>query len=328
MSTMPRILVIDDTPLETTRLHAEITSLDYEIAIVCNGADGILKAREFIPEVILLNPILPDMNGYDLCRKLREQKETAHVPILLITPAGKLTDKEVGIASGATDYIAQTHDIKELQAKLEACLRVKGFLDKRVYHQNETQANVRDAQLIAITDPVTGLLNRKYLQDILSQEFLRSQRYGTLFSVIMMDVDCFKEVNDSFGHDIGDQILHELSVVIRAQMREVDLLSRYGGDELVALLPQSSCDMAVIVAKRIFEAVRVHVFPRLGKGEGWKGKPLTISMGICGLPNPHIYQAFQVVSGADLALIRAKRMGRNRIEVATEKDISLISPVT
>jgi len=325
---MPRILVIDDNPLETTRLHAEIASLNYDIAIACTGADGILRAREFNPEVILLNPILPDMNGYDICRKLREQKGTARVPILLIATVGIIQDKEAGIGSGATGLYAQTDGIKALQAKVEACLHTKVILDKRMYHQSETQANLCDPHLLTITDPVTGLLNKKYLQDILAQEFLRSQRYGTFFSIIMMDVDCFKEVNDSLGHDVGDQILHELSVVIRSRIREVDLLARYGGDELAALCPQSSCDMAVIVAKRIFEAVRVHIFPRLGRREGWEGKPLTMSMGICGLPNPHIYQALQVVSGADLALMRAKRMGRNRIEVATEKDITLISPAT
>jgi diguanylate cyclase (GGDEF)-like protein len=325
---MPRILIIDDNTSETEKLRAELKHLNYETACTATGADGIVTAQKFSPEIILLNPILPDMNGYDVCRKLREKKETSHIPILLVVAPSKPMDKQANLSLENADYIAKTKDIKELQAKIEASLHVKIYLDKRIYHQNETQAGGHDSTPLSITDPATGLLNRTYLQDILAQEFLRSQRYGTLFSVIVMGVDCFKEVNDVFGHDIGDQILHELSVVIRSQIREVDLLARYGGDELAALLPQSSCDIAMIVAKRISEAVRVHVFPRLGKADGWKGKPLQVSMGICGLPNPHIHQAIQVISGADLALIRAKRMGRNRIEVATEKDISLISPGT
>jgi len=325
---MPRILIIDDNTSETEKLRAELKHLNYETACTATGADGIVTAQKFSPEIILLNPILPDMNGYDVCRKLREKKETSHIPILLVVAPSKPMDKQANLSLENTDYIAKTKDIKELQAKIEASLHVKIYLDKRIYHQNEAQTSGHDSKPLSITDPATGLLNRTYLQDILAQEFLRSQRYGTLFSVIVMGVDCFKEVNDVFGHDIGDQILHELSVVIRSQIREVDLLARYGGDELAALLPQSSCDIAMIVAKRISEAVRVHVFPRLGKADGWKGKPLQVSMGICGLPNPHIHQAIQVISGADLALIRAKRMGRNRIEVATEKDISLISPGT
>ncbi|MBI3598623.1 MAG: diguanylate cyclase [Nitrospirae bacterium] len=323
---MPRILIIDDNQLETTRLRAEITGLDCEIACACSGSDGILKAQEFIPEVILLNPILPDMNGYEICRKLRTQKEIYGVPILLIATAGRTTDKEVEIGSEAANYIQEADNVKALREKVAACLGVKIVLDKRVYPQATTQKNLHDAQPLTITDPITRLLNRNYFHEILLQDFLRSQRYGTFFSVIMLDVDCFKEVNDAFGHDIGDEILHELSVVIRSQIREVDLLSRYGGDELAALLPQASCDMAMIVAKRISKAVCLHIFPRLGKREGWEGRPLTLSMGICGLPNPHIRHALQVTSGADLALMRAKRLGRNRMEVATEQDISLIPP--
>jgi len=322
---MRRVLVINDNKIETSLLRSEVTRLDYEIACACSGTEALAAAREFIPEVILLNPILPDMNGYDLCCQLRAQKEMSNVPILLIATERLPRNWEASI--GLKD-LARENDIKELQTKLETCLRVKTYLDQRIYNPNETETHLRKGHILSITDPVTGLLNKKYLQDILSQEFLRSQRYGTFFSLIMMDVDCFKEVNDSLGHDIGDQILYELSVVIRSQIRGVDILSRYGGDVLAALLPQSSSDMAVIVAKRISEAVRIHIFSRLGRGEDWKGKPLTVSMGICGLPNPHISQAIQVLSGADLALIRAKRMGRNKMEVATDQEVRLISQAT
>jgi len=323
---MRRILVIDDNPVETSRLHAEITKLDYEISCVCSGAEAIVTAREFNPEMILLNPILPDMNGYDLCQKLREQNETAHIPILLIASSNITSGKEESITLANADSIALTHDIKTLQEKMETCLRVKTYLDKRIYSKNDPVAYSRDPQFLTITDPVTGLLNKKYLHNVLLQEFLRSKRYSTFFSIIMMDVDCFKKVNDAFGHDIGDQILYELSVVIRSQMRGVDIISRYGGDVFTALLPQSSCAMAMIVAKRILEAVRIHIFPRLKKDARWEGTPLTLSMGICGLPNAEIHQAIQVISGADLAILRAKKMGKNRIEVATEKDINLIPP--
>ncbi len=320
---MQRVLIVDDNQIETFSLQAEMTRLGYETTCVRNGADGMRKAQQFSPEMILLNPILPDMNGYDFCRKLREKKETAHISIILI-----LSPDKGPRAKEDTNPSSKTKDLKELQSKIEALLPVKTYLDKRIYSSNETQAIVPNSNLMSIVDPITGTLHKKYFQEILTQEFLRAERYGILFSIIVMDVDCFKEVNNLFGHDIGDQILEELSVVIRTQIREVDLLSRYGGDELSILLPQTSCDTAIIVTKRISEAVRVHVFSKLEKGAGWKGRPLTLSMGVCGLPNPAITQAIQILSGADLALMRAKQTGRNRVEVATDADIRLIVPET
>ncbi len=319
---MPRILIIDDSILEVNQVSKEVTKWGHEIIVASCGADGMEKSRQSVPDIIILDLVLPDMTGYDICRMLRGQKETYRTPIILLTVKGTTEDKVVGFGCGANDYITKPYDMRELQARVEACLRVKEHLDRLTRDNEEMKAHLKTAENMAITDPVTGLFNRRYFHDVLSQEFLRSQRYGTIFSTMMLDLDCFKEINDSFGHDVGDYVLSELSKVVRSQVRDVDLLSRYGGDELAILLPQSSCSRAMQVAERILEAVRHCKLPRL---VGWE-KKITVSIGVAGLPNPNFYQGFQVLSAADLALIRAKRMGRNRVEIANEQDIQPIQP--
>jgi diguanylate cyclase len=140
---------------------------------------------------------------------------------------------------------------------------------------------------------------------------------------MMIDIDFFKQVNDSISHNAGDIILREVSKVIGSQIRDMDILSRWGGDEFSVILPQSSSEDAFLVAGRILKAVRQHPFSEL---VDWKN-PITVSIGVAGLPNLKISHAFQLVSAADIALIRAKQKGRNQVDIATNKDISPLIPI-
>jgi len=254
---------------------------------------------------------------------LRNHPKTLHTPIIFLTVRGTTDDKVTAMACGANDYVVKPYEMKELMARVDVHIRLNQHLKSLVQDRNDALTNLERVKQMAMTDPVTGLFNRRYFHDMLSSEFLRAQRYGTSFSCMILDLDHFKEVNDSLGHDAGDLVLREISQTIHAQIRDVDTLARYGGDEWAILLPQVSCQVVVPVAERILNAVQACTFPQIAGGTAM----LSISIGIAGLPDLHVAQAFQLVAAADFALLRAKRKGRNQLDVATHSDVGPLMPI-
>ena len=320
----PHILVIEDDVLTAKIIVKDVESYGCQVDCAYTGGDGINRAIESLPDIVLLDLILPDTTGYDVCRLLRNHAKTSNVQIIVLTARGEIDSKITAFKCGANDYVTKPYDVKELNERITACLRVQRVredLDKLIHDQRETRGNLLKAEQLAITDPLTGLFNRRFFDDILSREFLRFHRYGIFFSFMMIDVDYFKKINDSISHQAGDKVLCELSEVIRSQVRDIDILSRWGGDEFGVILPHSSCDVAAPIANRILKAVSAHQFSPLAGGES-----LTVSIGVSGLPTENISKASQIVEAADQALMRAKKKGRQQVEVATDKDVPLIIP--
>jgi diguanylate cyclase (GGDEF)-like protein len=320
MEQVPRVLVIEDSPFELDQMKAALEAAGYQFVVANTGFQGLKLAREILPDLILLDMVLPDMNGRETCRHLRGQENLRGIPIIIVTVKGKTEDKVLGLAEGATDYVTtKPFDPMELQARVGAALRMKRLQDELIEKNKELagknqeyQILLKQVQTLAITDSVTGLFNRRYLQEVLNQEFSRAQRYCTPFSCLMIDVDQFKEVNDKFGHEGGDKVLEELGKIIQMEIRKVDLAARYGGDELAVLLPESLRDDAAQVAQRILERVGGTTFPILGKKHR-----VTVSIGVAGFPDPELRDARQAILAADFALYRAKRAGGNRVEAMT-----------
>ncbi|TAK06038.1 MAG: diguanylate cyclase [Candidatus Manganitrophaceae bacterium] len=316
---VPRVLVIEDSPFETEQIRAALQAVGYDFVVANTGIQGLKLAREVLPDLILLDMVLPDMNGRETCRHLRGQEDLRGIPIIIVTVKGKTEDKVLGLAEGATDYVTKPFEPSELRARVDAVLRMKRLQDELIEKNKELarknqeyQVLLKQVQTLAITDPVTGLFNRRYFQEVLSQEFSRAQRYCTPFSCLMIDVDQFKKINDTFGHEAGDRVLEELGKIIQLQIRKVDLAARYGGDELAVLLPESLRDDAAQVAQRILERVAAANFPILGKKH-----QVTVSIGVAGFPDPELRDARQAILAADFALYRAKRAGGNRVETMT-----------
>lgn len=316
---VPRVLVIEDSPFETDQIRAALQAVGYDFVVANTGIQGLKLAREVLPDLILLDMVLPDMNGRETCRHLRGQEDLRGIPIIIVTVKGKTEDKVLGLAEGATDYVTKPFEPSELRARVDAVLRMKRLQDELIEKNKELarknqeyQVLLKQVQTLAITDPVTGLFNRRYFQEVLSQEFSRAQRYCTPFSCLMIDVDQFKKINDTFGHEAGDRVLEELGKIIQLQIRKVDLAARYGGDELAVLLPESLRDDAAQVAQRILERVAAANFPILGKKH-----QVTVSIGVAGFPDPELRDARQAILAADFALYRAKRAGGNRVETMT-----------
>ncbi len=316
---VPRVLVIEDSPFELDQIKAALEMAGHQVLIASTGIQGLKLAREVLPDLILLDMVLPDMNGRETCRHLRGQEDLRGIPIIIVTVKGKTEDKVLGLAEGATDYVTKPFDPMELQARVAAALRMKRLQDELIAKNKELagknqeyQVLLKQVQTLAITDPVTGLFNRRYVQEVLNQEFSRAQRYCTPFSCLLIDVDEFKQVNDKFGHEAGDKVLEELGKIIQMEIRKVDLAARYGGDELAVLLPESLREDAAQVAQRILQRVGCTAFPILGKKHR-----VSVSIGVAGFPDPELRDARQAILAADFALYRAKRAGGNRVETMT-----------
>lgn len=313
---MPRILIVDDSPFEANQMSVILEKMDFEVVWAENGIKGMSQARQMNPDLILLDLVLPDINGYEVCRWLRKQEETRCTPIIMVTAKERTEDKILGLGEGANDYITKPFEPQELKARVDAALRIKRLQDELVRKNEDYEILLQQVQKMAVTDSMTGLFNRRYFQEALEKEFLHAKRYGNPLSCLMMDVDYFKLINDTYGHDVGDKILKELGEMIKSQIREVDVLARFGGDELILLLPKSTCGEGLMVAQRIAEDVGNHVFPDLGKTHR-----VTISIGVAGLPDPGLHEAHQAILTSDFALYKAKRAGRNRVESGVSKDL-------
>jgi len=322
---VPCVLVIEDSPFELDQIKVALEAAGYRFVVANTGIQGMKLAREVLPDLILLDMVLPDLSGRETCRHLRAQEELRGIPIIIVTVKGKMEDKVLGLSEGATDYVTKPFDPMELQARVAAALRMKRLQDELIEKNKELagknqeyQVLLKQVQTLAITDSVTGLFNRRYFQEVLNQEFSRAQRYCTPFSCLMIDVDAFKQINDKFGHEAGDKVLEELAKIIQIEIRKVDLAARYGGDELAVLLPESLRDDAAQVAQRILDRVGGATFPALGKKHR-----VTVSIGVAGFPDPELRDARQAILAADFALYRSKRAGGNRVETMTVSEMEL-----
>jgi len=320
---MPSVLIVDDNTQETKRISKEMENQGYKVYSTYTGATGIASAIKSVPDLILLDLVLPDMTGFSVCRLLRNNIKTAHIPVIMLTVRETVQDKVDGFGSGANDYIIKPYDLNELYARVAACIRVSEERNRLIHSNKIIKKNLFDAVQLSIVDTVTGLFNRRYSNNILAHEFIRFQRYGALFSLMVIDIDLFKPIPHAVGEDQGAATLRELASVIQSQIRDIDILSRWREDEFAVILPQSSYQDAVHIASRILKEIGQYPFSNAVNLKN----PITASIGIGGLPNKNYLHSFQVVAATDIALIRAKKKGQNQIEVATDEDIGPLIPI-
>lgn len=312
---MAKILVIDDSSFETKHLKALLQRDGHEVLVAETGMQGIKLVKTDRPDLILLDLILPDISGREVCRWVKLNVETQAIPIIMLTSRTEVKERVAGLEEGANDYVTKPCDDSELKARIDAVLREKTLRDQLEKKNMEYEELMRKFERMAITDPVTGLFNRRRFEEVLAQEYERYCRYGTPFACLMIDVDHFKRINDTYGHDVGDLILRETAQTIQGQTRGVDTVARYGGDEFAVLLTQQKGDEAVKAAGRILKHVGQLHFKEIKKGER-----VTLSIGIALVPDPDLKEMDQVVQCADYALYKAKKEGRDRAEITTIKE--------
>jgi two-component system, cell cycle response regulator len=296
------ILVVDDNPDNLEIISTRLRFRGYDVLTAERGEEAITKVHEDTPDLILLDIMMPDMDGYEVARRIRAEDDLPYIPIIVVTARDSTEDKVTGLDAGADDYLTKPINFPELEARVRSMLRIKRL-------QDQLEATNRELEQLSISDGLTGLYNHRHLHEILADEYERSRRTEESMSVVMLDLDRFKEVNDTHGHQAGDRVLEELAAILRECAREIDKLGRYGGEEFMAILPDSDPEAGAIFAERVRELVENQQF------DIQADEPLrmTISAGVASYPAHDADSPRRLVHQADLALYSAKHSGRNRV---------------
>jgi diguanylate cyclase (GGDEF)-like protein len=309
-----RILLVEDNRAEADATRAYLDKCGYEVVWVESGTQALKAAKTRNIDCVVLDVLLPDINGTEVCRWLKGNEDTRGLPIIMLTVKSSMQDKVEGLQLGADDYLPKPYDEIELNARIYASLRTKSLQDELRAKNRELQQMLDRMELMAITDPLTGLFNRRKFEAIINAEFTRTWRYQSPLTCVMIDIDHFKQVNDEHGHRTGDHVLSEMTQIIRRNIREVDTPARWGGEEFVILLPETDSQGALSPARRILEQTAAASFSGLPAGL------VTVSIGIASAPDPQIDSGERLIDTADLAMYEAKRTGRNRIQLAAPGD--------
>ncbi len=304
-----KILLVEDDKLQAKVTKEYLERNGYEVVWTDNGKSAIKIAKTQPVEIILLDLILPDISGNEVWRWLKINDDTKGIPIIILTVKDTLQDKVKGLEAGAEDYLPKPYNEIELNARIYACLRTKALQDELREKNRQLEEILKKVEILAITDSLTELYNRRHFELALEKEFKRTLRYKTPTSCMIIDIDHFKKINDEYGHHTGDEVLKEIAKQIKNSLREIDIPARWGGEEFIILLPQTTKENAFKAATRISESIARLKFPNVSS-------QLTVSIGITDIPNPSIESVEKFIQVADLALYEAKEKGRNKIVVA------------
>jgi diguanylate cyclase (GGDEF)-like protein len=300
---MAKVLIIEDSRLI---LHVAKTILGkrgHDVLLAQDGLAGLETAKSQHPDIILLDIIMPIMDGYQVCQSLKEEDITKDIPVIMLTSKSEPTDKVKGLEMGALDYVTKPFDEGELVARVNTQLRLKELREAL----EEKNQQLRE---LANRDGLTQLYNHRYFHEQLSKDFLRARRYHESLSCILLDIDYFKKFNDTHGHQTGDVVLRTLGHLIQDSIRDSDFAARYGGEEFALVLYHSDEPAALDVAERLRQAVE-----QCEIRHGDTLLHVTISIGVATIPNEAIRDSKALIECADKALYRAKDNGRNRVEV-------------
>lgn len=296
----PKILIVEDSKLQSMIMCKNLGPEKFEILTARDGYHALETAHETKPDLIILDVVLPGMDGFSVCEKLKSSPATVNIPVLMITSLESMSNKLKGLECGADDYLIKPIDKRELQVRVNSLLKKKRLHDQLVANYNQLLER-------SIRDGLTGLYNYGYFQEQLNSEINRARRYKRQFSLLILDVDYFKVYNDTNGHPAGDNVLRELAGILLSNSRNTDLVARYGGEEFVIMLPETGKEGAAAVAEKIRRAVAEYPFKYQEKQPGGN---LTVSIGVASFPED-ASSAGELINKADQALYKAKKCGKN-----------------
>ncbi|MGD9098627.1 MAG: response regulator [Desulfobacterales bacterium] len=297
------VLLVEDNDKDLRLLSGQIEDGEYDLSVAHDGEAALQMILAGDVDLVLLDIFLPGMDGFEVCQRLKESAATRDIQVALITCLKDLEGKIKGMELGADDYLVKPVDGRELSVRIKALLAKKSYLDQLHAHYEQALSS-------AISDGLTGLYNQTYFKKYLELELKRSLRQNYPTSLLMLDLDDFKGLNDRFGHPAGDLVLQESARLIREAIREVDLAARYGGEEFAVVLPYSDAQGARVVAQRILDALRAL---DLENASGARLGAITASIGIAAGPD-NARDARTLIQQADAMLYHAKQNGKNRIE--------------
>lgn len=291
-----KVLVIDDVEINATLIASVVGTL-CDVQTATSSKQGLEMALQYHPDLILLDVLMPEMDGFEVFRRLKNEPRTAHIPVIFLTGISDASAEEVGLNMGAADFIAKPFRTAVLLA------RVRNHLE--LAHQRNL------LERLSHSDGLTGIANRRYFNTMLTREFSRMQRQNQPLALVMLDVDDFKAFNDHYGHVHGDECLQQVAhAIAQCLNRPGDMVARYGGEEFVCLLPDTTLEGALKLAHDIQAAIAAL---RLHHVQAQAAEFVTVSIGVAAELPKNLPHSQQLLSIADARLYRAKRGGRNRI---------------
>ncbi len=312
-----RVLVVDD---DATILHIVSRLLQdqgHQVTTARDGQEALRVAMREHPQLIVCDWMMPEMDGVTLCRALRETQEGRHIYFLLLTGLEKEEHLVEAFDAGVDDFMSKPVSAKVLLARLRAGQRVirlqqEAARDSQSLRRFATELAVANRRLrqAALTDPLTGLPNRRYAMERLEQEWSAATRNQRTFTVMMVDIDRFRSVNDTFGHDAGDQVLRQVAMALRKAARSEDVICRLGGEEFLVISPDTPLPAAIRLAERLRQAVC-----SAPSHPGASATPLSVSVGVAERA-PTMLKPDDLMKAADEVLFHAQRLGGNRIQAA------------
>ncbi len=281
---------------------ATLRDANYRVDMMDHGETALASIEQFVPDIVLLEVVLDDdTSAFELCRQIKAEPRALHVPVVMLAHGEQAQARASGWEAGADDFLTQPIDTYELLARVRSLIKKKRRYDE--LYENYDQLLKR-----SITDPLTGLYNRAYLDEVVRRETSMSRLSGQTFSFLMIDLDHFKTINDTYGHIVGDQVLTEFADILKSQVRASDLVARYGGEEFAMVLHHTDASDALRVAERICQKTKMANWDHLGVE-----KTITTSIGLANYLPPDMHHT-DLIGQADKALYEAKEKGRDRVE--------------
>jgi diguanylate cyclase (GGDEF)-like protein len=293
---------VDDVPDNIKLLSYELTDDGHEVYVAHDGPTALTQAAALHPDVILLDIMMPGLDGIEVCRRLKGDSSLKAIPVIMVSARGQESDVISGLDAGAQDYVTKPFNLPIVLARVRAAERTKSDADR---HQEQYRALAE----VATIDALTSARNRRFLEEALPAAVSFSVRHSLPLSLLMLDVDEFKHYNDTFGHPAGDEVLRVLAGLLRTSLREHDVVARYGGEEFALLLPATDGEVACAIAERL----RVLI-----AGHAWTRRAVTASFGAATMLPDEPVEPAALLEWADEALYHSKRNGRNRVTHHTE----------
>lgn len=299
-SPRPKIVVIDDMPVNIRILHAVLTR-DFDVRCATGGAEGLELVRRELPDLVVLDVMMPEIDGYEVCRRLKAEPATAQIPVIFITALDEAEEEARGLEVGAVDYLTKPITPAIVLARVKTHVELKRLRDR--------------LELMTTTDGLTGIANRRGFDACLAREWQRAVRTRSPLSLIMADIDFFKSFNDHYGHLAGDTCLRKVAQAMASTAeRPADLVARYGGEEFAALLPDTDAAGALVLAEEMRRRVAalgiVHTVSAAADC-------VSVSLGVATLVPESRDDPNYLILQADEALYQAKERGRDRVVART-----------
>ena len=294
-SERPRLLVVDDQPINVQALYRALADA-HQVLVATRGEQAMLLCAEKQPDLVLLDVVMPGIDGFEVCRRLKADAATRHIPVIFVTASSDEADETRGLELGAVDFITKPINPAIVRARVKTHLTLKMQSDM--------------LRQLAFVDGLTGVFNRRYFDERMVEEWQRASRNGTPLSLLLIDVDFFKRYNDLQGHLAGDDCLRRVAQALKAAVsRPADVLVRYGGEEFACVLPETDAAGALAVAQRLEQSVRALGIAHAGSDAGGT---VTVSVGAATRLHRQEDAVAALIARADRQLYRAKAEGRAR----------------